>query len=135
MNNNFKDMMREAYSSNTQTDDLRMRKMQMNIMARIDRVEDRRQQRSWYQMAKVASVFAVVFMSYYFLEQTQTFIRDNQLFSKIDILATQAAEQKEDVSKTIISYQTQEDMYLELMNKRLAKLQEGDKERFLKEIF
>ncbi len=128
-------MMKEAYASDIYIDDLRLRKMQTSIMARIDRVEEKRQARSWFQMARVAAIFLVVFVSYYFLQQTQSFINDNQLFSKIDVLATEAIEQNEDVSKTIISYQTQEDMYIELMNKRLAKLQDSEKERFLKEIF
>ena len=135
MSSNFKQMMREAYSANIEIDDLRLRKMQNAIMARIERVEERRERRSWFQMARVAAIFIVVFLSYHFLQQTQTFISDNQLFAKIDVLVTEAVEQKEDVSKTIISYQTQEDMYLELMNKRLAKLQDSEKERFLKEIF
>lgn len=132
---NFKQMMRESYSTNIEIDDLRLRRMQASIMQRIDRVEDRRQTRSWLQISRVAAIFALVFMSYYFLQQTQMFINDNQLFAKIDVLATEALEQKEDVSKTIISYQTQEDMYIELMNKRLAKLQDNEKEKFLKEIF
>ncbi len=131
----FKKLLLTTLEPDKGIDDLRLRKMHTQIMGRIDQVEEKRQEQSWLRLAKVAAIFLMVFLSYHLLQETKIFITDNQLVAKIDTLATEAALQNEDVTETIISYQTKEDMYLGLMNRRLAKLQDSEKERFLREIF
>ena len=130
----FKKLLTNAYEFDDK-EDLFFRRMQSQIMLRVDAVEEKRQEKSWLQLAKVAALFVMVFMSYYLQKETRLYINSNQLVSKIDAVATEAAEQNEDITESIISYQTKEDMYLDLMNKRLAKLQDSEKERFLREIF
>lgn len=130
---NLKQLMNQVYPD-APLNEIRMKRIEKNIFAKIDSIENK-QQRRVFAYSRVAALFLFTVLSYTFMSQILEQYHSNQVEVFISEIENKMESEIRIEDANMISYKSKEDLLIAIANEQLQKMDTKETMEFAGEVF